>query len=124
MLFRSACLDLTRANTFNAEDVARIELIVCPLAAKLADRSELTDRNQSLVSLQHWAAASVICKIAGLAQMEDGVVHDPAVARLRRKVTIDIDATFGAETAAAKIVLKNAQTLMQILQLNLLLIRI
>ncbi|NBR28815.1 MAG: MmgE/PrpD family protein [Betaproteobacteria bacterium] len=105
-----ACLDLARANTFNTEDIARIELTVSPLAAKLADRAELTDRNQTLVSLQHWAAASVICKIAGLAQMDDAVVHDAAVARLRRKVAIASEAKFGAETAAARIVLKNGQS--------------
>lgn len=104
-----ACVDLARANAFNAEDVARVELTVCPLAAKLADRPELTDRNQTLVSLQHWAAASIICKIAGLAQMDDAVVHDPAVARLRRKGAIATNEKFGAETASARIVLKNGQ---------------
>jgi len=102
-----ACLDLARANTFNIEDIARIELTVSPLAAKLADRAELNDRNQTLVSLQHWAAASIICKIAGLAQMDDAIVHDPAVARLRRKVVIGTNAAFGSETAAARIVLKS-----------------
>jgi hypothetical protein len=102
-----ACLDLARANTFNIEDIARIELTVSPLAAKLADRAELNDRNQTLVSLQHWAAASIICKIAGLAQMDDAIVHDPAVARLRRKVVIATNAAFGSETAAARIVLKS-----------------
>ncbi len=104
-----ACVDLARGNAFNAEDIARVELTVSPLAAKLADRPELTDRNQTLVSLQHWAAASIICKIAGLAQMDDAVVHDPAVARLRRKVAITVDAAFGAETASARIALKNGQ---------------
>jgi 2-methylcitrate dehydratase PrpD len=104
-----ACLDLARANAFNAEDIARVELTVSPLAAKLADRPELTDRNQTLVSLQHWAAASVICKIAGLAQMDDAVVHDAAVARLRRKVAVASDTQFGTESAAARIVLKNGQ---------------
>jgi 2-methylcitrate dehydratase PrpD len=105
-----ACVDLARANTFNAEDIARVELTVSPLAAKLADRAEVSDRNQTLVSLQHWAAASIICKIAGLAQMDDAVVHDPAIARLRRKVAITINTTFGSETAAVRIVLKNGQT--------------
>ncbi len=105
-----ACLDLARANSFNPEDIARVELGVSPLAAKLADRAELTDRNQALVSLQHWAAASIICRIAGLAQMDDAVVHDAAVARLRRKVAIAADANFGAETASARIVLKNGQS--------------
>jgi 2-methylcitrate dehydratase PrpD len=105
-----ACLDLARANPFNAEDIARVELTVCALAAKLADRAELTDRNQSLVSLQHWAAAAIICKIAGLAQMDDAVVHDPAVARLRRKVAVRVEAKYGAESAAARIVLKNGQS--------------
>jgi 2-methylcitrate dehydratase PrpD len=105
-----ACLDLARANSFNCEDIARVELKVCPLAAKLADRAEISDRNQTLTSLQHWAAASIICKIAGLAQMDDAVVDDPAVAKLRRKVAIAIDANFGAETAAATIVLKNGQS--------------
>jgi 2-methylcitrate dehydratase PrpD len=90
--------------------MARVELTVSPLAAKLADRAEISDRNQSLVSLQHWAAAAIICKIAGLAQMDDVVVHDPAIARLRRKVAITIDAAFGSETAAARIVLKNGQS--------------
>jgi 2-methylcitrate dehydratase PrpD len=105
-----ACVDLARANTFNPEDVAKVELTVSPLAAKLADRPELTDRNQTLVSLQHWAAAAIICKIAGLAQMDDAVVHDPAVARLRRKVAVATDAKFGTETASARVVLKSGQS--------------
>jgi len=104
-----ACLDLARAHTFNPEDIARIELTVSPLAAKLADRAELTDRNQTLVSLQHWAAASVICKIAGLAQMDDVIVHDASVARLRRKVTLASATKFGAETASARIVMNDGR---------------
>ena len=105
-----ACIDLTRANHFKAKDIARIELTVSPLAAKLADRAEITDRNQTLVSLQHWAAASIVCKIAGLAQMDDSVVHDAMIAGLRRKITITTETKFGAETASARIVLKNSQS--------------
>ena len=42
-----ACLDLARDNTFNAEDIVRVELTVSPLAARLADRAR-TDRPQSV----------------------------------------------------------------------------
>ncbi len=104
------CVDLARDNAFNPEDIARVELTVSALAAQLADRPELTDRNQTLVSLQHWAAATLICKSAGLAQMDNAIVHDPAVARLRRKVSVTVAAAFGTEAAATRIVLKNGQT--------------
>ena len=104
-----ACLDLARAHDLDPAAIARVELTVSPLAAKLADRPALTDRNQTLTSLQHWAAVSLLQRAAGIAQMSEAALHDPAVERLRRAVTVAADPALGNEAARVRVALADGR---------------
>ncbi len=87
--------------------IERIELTVNPLALQLCNRPNPGNSKQALVSFQHWAAVSLMFKAAGLAQVTEAVVHDPAVAELRRKIVATVDAGLGREAATARIILKD-----------------
>ncbi len=104
-----ACLDVARKVVFDAGSIERVELTVNPLAVQLCNRPAPQNSTQALVSFQHWAAVSLIFKAAGLAQVTDAVVHDPAVAELRRKVDATVAAGLGREAAAARITLKDGR---------------
>ncbi len=102
-----ACLDVARNETFDSGQIERIELTVNPLALQLCNRPDPVNSKQALVSFQHWAAVSLIYKAAGLTQVTEAVVHDPAVAALRRRIVATVDAGLGREAAAARIILKD-----------------
>lgn len=102
-----ACLEIARTNSFDAAQIERIELTVNPLAEKLTNRVDPRDRAQALVSFQHWAAAVLIYKAAGIPQVTDAVVRDPRVSELRRKVFCTSVASLGREAAGVRVILKN-----------------
>ena len=79
-------------------------------AVQLTNRPDPRDRNQAMVSLQHWAAASLVYRVAGIAQLAETVLHDPAVRDLRRKVVAITDPAVGREAASARVVLKGGET--------------
>ncbi len=106
-----ACLDIAQKNTYNAAQIERIELTVNPMAVQLCNRPAPKIRNQALVSLQHWAAVSLIYKAAGIAEIADPILHDPLVASLRGKVMATTDAAVGREAASARVVFKDGKSL-------------
>ncbi len=106
-----ACLEIVKQPTFDATQIERIEMRLNPLAAKLTNLVDPKDRGQALVSLQHWAAATLVYKAAGIAEVSNAVVRDPAISALRRKVTFTNDDTVGREAAHVRVTLKNGTTL-------------
>ena len=100
-----ACLEIAKTNTFDPARIECIELAVNPLAVQLANRPDPLNPNQALVSLQHWAAASLIFKAAGIAQLTGAAVHDSAVSALRRRIALTGDAATGREAASARVIL-------------------
>ena len=106
-----ACLDVARKVAFDAGSIERVELSVNPLAVQLCNRPAPQNSTQALVSFQHWAAVSLIYKAAGLAQVTEAAVHDPAVAELRRKIVATVAAGLGREAATARITLKDGRKL-------------
>lgn len=102
-----ACLDAAKKDAFDLARIERVELTVNPLAIQLCNRPDPGNSKQALVSFQHWAAVSLIYRAAGLAQVTEAVVHDPAVAAMRRKIVATADAGLGREAAAARIILKD-----------------
>ena len=81
-----ACLELARERRFEAADVKQVLVEVNPLCLRLCDRPAPTGNQDAQVSVQHWAAAALGQGRAGLAEVTDACVHDPAVAALRAKV--------------------------------------
>lgn len=106
-----ACLDIVRQKDFDATQIERIDLTLNPLAAKLTDLVQPKDRGQALVSLQHWAVATLVYKQAGIAEVANTVVRDPAISALRKKVSYTNDDNVGREAAHVRVTLKDSTTL-------------
>ena len=115
MLFRSpivdACLEIVKQPAFDAAQIESIAMRLNPLAAKLTNLPDPKDRGQALVSLQHWAVATLVYQAAGIAEVSNAVVRDPAIGALRRKVTFTNDDTVGREAAHVRVTLKNGTVL-------------
>lgn len=106
-----ACLQVAEEPGFDVAAVDRVELRVHPLVEQLCNRPNPQDRMQAIVSVQHWAATSLLFRVAGLAQGTDRCVHDPAVIALRRRVSIASDAAMASVAAAVTVVLKDGRKL-------------
>ena len=106
-----AALEIVRKHAFDAERIERIELTINPLAVKLTNLVDPRDRGQALVSFQHWAAATLLHKAAGLAQVTDAVVRDARVSALRRKVAYTADDGVGRDAARVRVVLDDGRTM-------------
>jgi 2-methylcitrate dehydratase PrpD len=106
-----ACLEIVQRSEFDAARIARVELDLNPLAGKLTDLMDPKDRGQALVSLQHWTAATLIGKAAGVAQVSDAALHDAAIRALRHKVTYNNVESVGREAAHVRVLLDNGAKL-------------
>ncbi len=106
-----ACLDIVSQKSFDAAHIERIDLTLNPLAAKLTDLAQPKDRGQALVSLQHWAVATLVYKQAGIAEVANNVVRDPAISALRHKVSYTNDNSVGREAAHVRVTLNDGTTL-------------
>ena len=101
------CLEIARNRSYDPGAIERIELAVNPLTIKLCNRPEPKDRSQAFVSFQHWAAVSLLCKAAGIAQVTEAIVHDPDVSALRLKVVADGREDIDREAARARVLLRD-----------------
>ena len=106
-----ACLEIVKTKSIDPTQIERIELTLNSLAAKLTNLPDPRDRGQALVSLQHWAAVTLLHKAAGIAQVTDAMVRDPTISGLRRKVTFTNDDNVGREAAHLRVTLKDGTTL-------------
>jgi 2-methylcitrate dehydratase PrpD len=106
-----ACLEIALRHDFDAERIERVELDLNPLAAKLTDLMDPMDRGQALVSLQYWTAATLIGKAAGVAQVSDAALRDPAIRALHHKVSYSNVDSVGRDAAHLRVLLDDGTTL-------------
>jgi 2-methylcitrate dehydratase PrpD len=106
-----ACFEITSNSTFDARDIARVDLRVNPLCIQLCNRPQPTIRAQAMVSFQHWTATTLTHKEAGLPQVTEAMVHDAGIAALRAKVSATADEKVGREETYAKVTLKDGRVL-------------
>jgi len=106
-----ACLQITALPGFDASAIERVELVVHPLTVQLGNRPDPQDRMQAIVSVQHWAAASLLFRKAGLQEASDACVRDPAVAALRRRIVVTADPQRASVSAAARVTLSDGRVL-------------
>ena len=104
------CLNVRKSDALTAAQIDRVDLTVNPLTVKFSDHVDPAESRQALFSLQHWAATSLIYNTAGIAQVADSIVHEPAVRELRRKVVVTGLGTVGLEAASIRILLKDGRT--------------
>ncbi len=81
-----ACLQIYRHQRIAAADIARIEVTVHPTAITLGNRPNPTDDLQAIVSLHHWAAATLVRGQSGIDVLDMSTITDPEIAKTRSKV--------------------------------------
>lgn len=106
-----ACLKLAAAENLDPASVEAVLLRVHPMTMKLCDRPQPTDRMQGLVSVQHWAAVSLLYRRAGLREGTNACVRDPAVAAMRGRIRVQADDSLASDSAAVSVRLKDGREL-------------
>lgn len=100
-----ACLALAAAPDFDVNHIRRIEIVVNPLCLTLTDRPAPESAQMAQVSLQHWAAATLVRRAAGIAEGDEAVVHDPEILRVRAMVEARGDDAMSTDAARVRITL-------------------
>lgn len=106
-----ACMGIVQAHDFAPEEIERVELEVNKIAVSLADRKAPKDSYEAQISLQHWAAAVMQHRRAGLDEGTEASVHEPAIVALRDRVAIAISDDLQADEARAAVVLRDGRRL-------------
>lgn len=104
-----ACRDIA-AQLGEGDEVKQVRLQVHPLAIRLADRKHPKDVMEAIVSIQHWAAAVFVRDSAGIAEMRQDAIDDPAVIAFRERVTAIEDSGLERDQARAEALLSNGRT--------------
>jgi 2-methylcitrate dehydratase PrpD len=99
-----ACLALRHEQGVAAADIAEIIVTGDQLLLDRGDR-EVTNDRDARVSIHHCAAVSFVFGVAGIKQFSEAVVHDPAVAalRARTRVRLNADSPRGAATVSVRL---------------------
>lgn len=106
-----ACLEIADVHDFDAAEIERIVARVSPACASLCDRPDPSNSYDAGVSLQHWIAASLLHRNAGIDELAPENIHSPAIASLRRKVRIESSEDVGRQSATVEVVLSDGRTL-------------
>lgn len=106
-----ACLKLRAEHGIARDAVARVELVLNPKALTLTNRPQPRDGTAAQVSYQHWAAVSLMFGHAGIGQLADGVVHDPAVAAMRARIEGIATPDMDPDSVDVRVVLTNGTVL-------------
>jgi len=104
-----ACLDLRAAHRIAAEQVAKVDVTIGPLALLRCGNPAPRDGLEAKLSLAHSAAVALLDGTASVPQYSDARVSDPRVVALRGKVTVCSDAAIGKEQARVRIALTDGR---------------
>lgn len=99
------CLELRAAHHLLPAAIAKLEVIVNPLARTLCDRAAPRDSLEGKLSLQHTAAVALCDGEVGVAQFLDSRVRSPDVGALRAKVVLATDEDTGLDQARVRVTL-------------------
>jgi 2-methylcitrate dehydratase PrpD len=105
-----ACLEIAAQLPPGAQ-FASVKVIVHPLTIVLGDRRAPRDEFEGQVSIYHWAAAALLRRAAGIAEMRQSCLDDPAVIELRNRVEAVGDASLGRAQAIAEVELTDGTKL-------------
>ena len=103
------CIQLRNEHQLQSQDIARVELTVCPIVMELTAIKEPQTGLQGKFSIFHAAATAIVFGAAGEPQFGDAAVNDPRVVTLRRLVTVAPDAALKKIQARISITLKDGR---------------
>jgi len=105
-----ACLDIAQQIPGGAA-LASVKLRVHPLAMDLTGRREPKNSVEAQISLFHWAAACLVQRAAGLAQLSQSCIDAADVAALRSRIEATADSTLRRDEAVAEVTLADGTLL-------------
>ncbi len=105
------CIQLRNENNLKPEDIARVDLTLCPIVMELTAIKEPKTGLEGKFSIFHAAATAIVFGDAGEPQFSDAAVRDKRVVALRRKVTVAPDAALKKIQARISVTLNDGRTL-------------
>lgn len=111
-----ACLDLIRARPLDPTEVECVDVYFNPTSASLADIPDPKDPSQAQMSTQHWVAAAICDRAAGVRQSRTDKLSDPLIARLRDAVRIVADDGQRRESARLSVQLRGGEVLESVVE--------
>ncbi len=106
-----ACLEIAQRKDFDYKKVDRVELSVNDIVMKLMDRPDPANATEATFSIQHWAAAALVYKKAGIAQTTMEAAGNPEVDALRRRIALKPGNAVARSAASARVMLNSGETL-------------
>jgi len=100
---------LVDAPAIKASDIAAVRLHVAPLVLDLCNQQGITKGLQGKFSVYHGAAVGLVRGQAGLDEYTDAAVNDPAVKRVRERVTAAGDRALTEDQARIEVELTDGQ---------------
>lgn len=104
-----ACLQITRMDGYDADQIEHVDLLVDPDAMNLCWRKLPTNVLDAQVSVYHWAAAALMHKRAGLEEGELACVMEPAVRAVQQKTIAVVDPKMARDQGKATVRMKNGR---------------
>lgn len=108
-----ACLEVGMKHAFDLRAIERIRIEVNSATLKLSDRQHPQDSFAGQASAQHWAAAALVDRAAGIAQSAPAKLRQPEIVALRDKIELAGDAALARDAAAVRITLASGEVLVQ-----------
>jgi len=94
-----ACLDVISDRVLDSSDVERVEVAINPTSAALADLRHPQDSSEAQMSLQHWVAAAIHDRQAGVRQSRADKLRETGIVVLRDKILVRPEASLSRESA-------------------------
>ncbi len=105
------CIQLRNEHHLQPQDIARVDLTVCPIVMELTAIKEPQTGLEGKFSIFHAAATSIVFGAAGEPQFADAAVRDERVVALRRRVNVAPDAALKKIQARITITLHDGRAL-------------
>ncbi len=105
------CIQLRNEHQLQPQDIARVDLAVCPIVMELTAIKEPQTGLEGKFSIFHAAATAIVFGAAGEPQFGDAAVRDARVVALRRKVSVAPDAALKKIQSRVTVTLNDGRTL-------------
>jgi len=113
------CIDLHRDYHPAPESIRAVRVRVAPLVLDLCNKRDLRQGLDSKYSIYHSAAIGLVRGKAGIAEYSDAAVDDPAIKRVRERVTAIADGSITEDQSKIEVELENGDVLHRFIECSL-----
>ena len=113
------CIDLYRSYRPAPESIKAVRVRVAPLVLDLCNKRDITEGLDSKYSIYHSAAVGLVRGKAGLQEYTDEAANDPAIRRVRERVTAVADPSITEDQSRIEVELENGQTISRFVEQSL-----